>query len=89
MPEVAVNIAGFVSQYIGATCEFKDVNGGKYDIRKRIINCNADFTVYKFHCSTCSKQHVESNITDFHYWFNNYKSAFRRVCKSFKPPKVN
>ena len=30
-----------------------------------VINCNTDFTVYKFHCSSCSKQYIRSNITDF------------------------
>ena len=58
-------------------------------IRKVIINCNTDFTVYKFYCSSCSKQYVGINLTDFCYQCNNYKSAFRKVSKSCKPPKVN
>ena len=60
-----------------------------YDIRKGVIYCNTDFTVYKFHCCCYSKQNVRSDITNFRYGFNNYKSAFRKVSKSDKPPKVN
>ena len=69
--------------------EFEDIDGNKYDIRKRVINCNTNFTVYKFHCSSYSKKYVESNVTDFCYRFNNYKSAFHEVSKSGKPPNVN
>ena len=65
-----------VCQYIEEACEFEDADENKYDIRKRVINCNTDFTVYKFHCSSCSKQYIGSNKTDFRYRFNNYKSAF-------------
>ena len=54
-----------------------------------VINCNTDFTVYKFHCSSCSKQYIRSNITDFRQRFNNDKNAFRKVSKSVKPPNVN
>ena len=78
-----------VCQYIEETCEFEDADGSKYDIRKGVINCNTDFTVYKFWCSSCSEQYVRRNITDFRYLFNNYKSAFCKVSKSVKPPKVN
>ena len=60
-----------------------------WDIRKGVTNCNTDFTVYKFHCSFSSKQYIGSNITDFRYPLNNYKSEFRKVSKSAKPPKVN
>ena len=56
---------------------------------KELKNCNTDFTIYKFRCSSCSKQNVGSNITDFRYRFNNYKCAFRKISKSGKPPKVN
>ena len=77
-----------VCQYIEETCEFEDADGNKYDIRKVVIKCNTDFTVYKFHCSSCSKQYVGSNIAGFSYRFNNYKSAFRKVPKSGKPPKL-
>ena len=78
-----------VCQYIEETCEFEDADGNKYDIRKGVINCNTDFTVYKFHCSSCSKQYIGSNITDFRYRFNNYKSAFRKISRSVKAPNVN
>ena len=58
-------------------------------IPKEVINCITDFTAYKFHCSSYYKQYVGSNITDFRYQFNNCNSAFRKVSKSGKPPKVN
>ena len=63
-------------KYIEETCEFEYTNGHKYDIREGVINCNTDFAVYKFHCSSCSKQYVGSNIADFRYRFNNYKVHF-------------
>ena len=69
-----------VCQYTEETCEFEDADGNKYHIYKGVIKCNTHFTVYRFHCSSCSKQYVESNITDFPYRFN--KSAFRKVSKS-------
>ena len=69
--------------------EFEDTDGNKYNICKEVINWNTDFIVYKFNCSSCSKQYVGRNITDFRYHFNNYKSAFRKVSKSGKPTKVN
>ena len=69
-----------VCQYTEETCEFEDADGNKYHIYKGVIKCNTHFTVYRFHCSSCSKQYVESNITDFRYRFN--KSAFRKVSKS-------
>ena len=78
-----------VCQYVQDTCEFEDADGNKYNISKGVMNCSADFTVYEFHCSSCSKQYEESNITDFRYRFNNYKSAFRKLFKSGKPPTVN
>ena len=78
-----------VCQYIEETCEFENTDGNKYDIRKGVVNCNTDFTVYIFHCGFCSKEFVGSNITDFCYQFNNYQSAFRKVSKSGNPPKVN
>ena len=65
-----------VCQYIEETSEFEDADRNKYDIRKGVINCNTDFTVYKFHCSSCSEQYEGSNITDFHYRFNNYNDFF-------------
>ena len=71
------------------TCEFEDADGNKYNIRKGVINCNTDFAVYKFHCSSCSKQYIGSNITDFCYRFNNYKSAFWKISKLVKAPNVN
>ena len=70
------------------TCEFEDADGNKYDICEGVINCNTDFTVYKSHCSSCSKQYVGSNKTDFCYRTNNYKSVFHKVSKSGKPPEV-
>ena len=82
-----VNVARFFS--ILKRREFEEADGNKYDIRKGVINCNTDFTVYKFHCSSCSKQYIGSNITDFRYRFNNYKSAFRKISKSVKAPNVN
>ena len=78
-----------VCQYIEETCVFEDADGNKHNMRKGVINCNRDFTVYKFHCSACSKQYVGSNITDFRYRCNNCKSGFRKVSKSGKPAKVN
>ena len=54
-----------VCQYIEETCEFENTDGNKYDIRKGVVNCNTDFTVYIFHCGFCSKEFVGSNITDF------------------------
>ena len=77
-----------VCQYIEEACELEDADRNKYDIRKGVVNYNIDFTVYKIHCSSCSKQYVGSNITDFHYRFNNYKSAFPKVSKSGKLRKV-
>ena len=65
-----------VCQCIEETNEFEDADRNKYDIRKGIINCNADFTFSNFYCSSCSKQYVGSNIADFLYQFNNYKSDF-------------
>ena len=62
-------------------------NGNKYHICKGVINCNTDFTVDKFHCSCFSKHYDGSNVNDFRHQFNNYKSAFRKVSKSGKPPK--
>ena len=56
-------------------------------IRKGVINSNTDFTAYAFHCSSCSKQYVESNIIDFRCRFNNFRIAFRKVSKSGKRPK--
>ena len=41
-----------VSRYNQETCEF---DGNNYDFPKRVVNCNTDFTVYKLHCSSCSK----------------------------------
>ena len=78
-----------VCQYIEETHEFEDADGNKYYICKGVINCKTDFTAHKFHCSSCSKQYVGSNIPDFRIRFNNYNSAFRRVSKSGKPRKVN
>ena len=43
---------------------------------------------YKFHCSIYSKQYVRSNVTDFGNRFTNYKSAFQKVSKSGKTPKI-
>ena len=77
-----------VCQYIEETCEFEDSDGNKDDIQKRVINCNTDCTVYKFHCSSCSKQYTGSNITDFCYWFNNYKCAFRKISKIQLTPQM-
>ena len=53
------------------------------------MDCNTNFVVYKFPCTSCSKQYVGSNITAFCYWFNNCKSAFRKASKSGKPTKVS
>ena len=85
--DVMVNVARFFN--ILKRREFEEADGNKYDMRKRVINCNTDFTVYKFHCSSCPKQYIGSNITDFRYRFNSCKSAFREVSKSVKPPNVN
>ena len=70
-----------VCQYIEKACQFKDTDVNKYNIRKGVINCNIDFSFYKFHCSSCSKLYLGSNITDFCYRFNNYKSALHKVSK--------
>ena len=78
-----------VCQYIDKTCEFEDAYGNKYNIRKGVINCNTDFTVYKFHCTSCPKQYIGSNITHFRCQFNSYKSAFWKIYKSVKVPNVN
>ena len=78
-----------VCQYIEEACEFEGADGDKYDIRKGVINCNIDFTIYKFNCSSCSKQCIGSIINYFRYRFNNYKSAFRIISKSIKPSNVN
>ena len=75
-------------QYLERKYEFEDADGNKYDIRKRATNCNTDFTDYKFHRSSCSKQCVRSNMTDFRHRFRSHKSVFRKVSKSSKPPKV-
>ena len=56
-----------VCQYIEETREFEDTDGNKDDIQKGVVNCNTDCTVYKFHCSSCSKQYTRSNIIDFCY----------------------
>ena len=45
--------------------------------------------MYMYIYSSCSTQYIESNITDFRYRFNNYKSAFRKISKSVKAPNVN
>ena len=78
-----------VCQYIEETCEFEDGDENKYNTRRGVINCNTDFTVYTFYCSSCSKQYIGCNKTDFHNRFNDYKSAFCKVLKSCKPPKCN
>ena len=85
--DVMVNVARFFN--ILKRREFEEADGNKYDMRKRVINCNTDFTVYKFHCSSCSKEYIGSNMTDFCYWFSKYKSAFRKISKSIKAPNVN
>ena len=79
VPDVMENVARFFS-ILRRHVSLKTLIG---------INCNTDFTVYKFHCRSCSKQYVGSNMTDFRYRFNNYKSVFRKVSKSGKPPKVH
>ena len=56
-----------VCQYIEKTGELVIDDWNKCNIRKGVTNCNTDFTVYKFHCSSCSKQYVGSNITDFSF----------------------
>ena len=56
-----------VRQCIEKASEFVIGDWSKYNIRKGVTNCNTDFTVYKFHCSSCSKQYVGSNITDFSF----------------------
>ena len=71
--------------YIEEICEFGDADGNKYDIRKGVINCNTDFTVYRFHCSSCSKQYIGSNITDIRYRFNNYNSVFEKYLSRLNP----
>ena len=80
-----VNVARFVSILMRRA--FEDAHGNKYNIWKRVKNCNTDFTVYKFH-SSCSKLYIGSNITAFYYQFKNYKSRFRKVSKLGKPPKL-
>ena len=54
-----------VCQYLEETCKFEDADGNKYDIRKGVMDCNTNFTVCKFPCTSCSKQYVGSNITAF------------------------
>ena len=83
-----VNVARFVC-LLRRHVSLKTLMGISMIFVRGVINCNTDFTVYKFHCSSYSKQYVGSNITDFRYRFNNYKSAFCKVSKSGKPPKVN
>ena len=78
-----------VCHYFEERCEFEYADGNKCNIRKGVINCNTDLIVYKFNCSSCCKQYVGRRITDFCYRFDNYKSAFRKVSKSRKTPKVN
>ena len=75
-----------VCHYIEETGEFEDADGNKYDIRKGIINCNTDFTVYKFLFSSCPKQYIGSNISDR---LNDCKSAFRKISKSNKAQIFN
>ena len=76
-----------VCQYIEATCEFDDADG-KADSCKGVKNCNTDFTVYKFHCNSCSKQYEGINITSFRYRFNNYQSAFLKYLSRVNPQKL-
>ena len=76
-----------ICQYIEAICEFDDADG-KADSCKGVKNCNTDFTVYKFHCNSCSKQYVGINITSFRYRFNNYQSAFLKYLSRVNPQKL-
>ena len=46
-----------VCTYIEERGEFECSEGSKCDIRKRVVNCNTDFSVYKLHCGSCSKQY--------------------------------
>ena len=68
-----------VCQYIEETCDFEKAD---YKLQYR-------FYCLLIHCTSCSKQYVESNMTDFRYRFNNYKGAFCKVSKLGKATKVN
>ena len=70
-----------VCQHVEETRDFENVDGNKNNIRKGLTNCSTFFADYKFHCSSCSRQDVGSNITDFCYRVNTYNSAFCKVSK--------
>ena len=73
-----------VCSFINGESVFSDSeNKYSFDIRAGVLNCNSDHIVYLFECKSCAKQYVGSTITKFRYRFNNYKSVFRRVSKSF------
>lgn len=44
-----------ISQNIQDICKFEDADCNKSKLWKEILNCIADFTLYKFHCSSCYK----------------------------------
>lgn len=54
-----------VCPHVKETGQIEDTDGSKYDIHKGIMNCNTNVIIYKFHCSSCSKQYIENNIKDF------------------------
>ena len=77
-----------VCQYIEETCVFEDANGNKHNMRKGVINCNRDFTVYKFHCSACSKQYIGSNILIFAIDVITVRVHFARYLSRVNPQKL-
>ena len=77
-----------VCQLIEETYEFEDAHGKKYTVRKGVINCNTDFTVYKFHCSFCSKQYLGSNITDFEFDLITIRVHFVKYLSRVNPHNI-
>ena len=61
-----------VCQYTEEIRDFEVADSNKCDICKGLTNCNADFTICKFRHSSCSKQYVESDITNFSCRYSNY-----------------
>ena len=69
----------FVKIFNILTAKFEDVDDYMHDIHRGIMNCNTDIADDSLYCSSVSKRCVGSIIIDFHYWFNNCKSAFQNV----------
>ena len=67
---------------------FENTDGNKSDILKGVITCNIDFTVYKFHCSSSSKQYVGSHVTSFAIVLITVRVHFVNYLSRVNPQKL-